>query len=684
MKKYVFSEFFNRLNRVYLTEDECKMNKNQDQIIYWKNNVYSAISTVMIFLGGPLFFYGAFMFFSQNKYIHGIFEIIIFLLLLFFMTRKKLSIDIRKIIVVYTFYGVSILLLLFTGPFGAGVTCIVLAMVFVGTVFKEKQTIVFFIINLVIFAVLTIFLQINALEGFEISKYGSAWYINMATTQFCGFMSLILIHLMYKGMFEQYQRLEESKKKLADSEITYRAMIANIDDVIAILDKDGKFRYCSPNIIKINGISAEDAVSLSVFDFIYQEEKGNVRQRLEDLLSGRIDVLHEEVKAHGTNGEVKYIEYMAVNQINNEYISGILVNFHDITERKIKEERIKFLYERDKLTKLFNRTFIENRFAELNNKENLPIAIIYADLNGLKMINDALGYEEGDSFLKKAARIFKESCPKDAIIARAGGDEFIIILTKTDEKKAEEIIYTINESCNEVNKGIKDDILYFSVSLGFAIHEQNGEPLELTLKIAENAMYKKKVLEEKSIHNSILISMQRVLYEKSQETEAHAIRLVEMSKKIGMVMKLSSTQIDELELAAKLHDIGKIGIDERILEKATKLTDEEWEVMKTHPEIGYRIAKSSGELASIADYIYAHHERWDGEGYPRGLKGEDIPLIARIINLVDSYDAMTEDRIYRKGISHEEAIEEINRNSGMQFDPEIVQIFLKIISKENK
>jgi HD-GYP domain-containing protein (c-di-GMP phosphodiesterase class II) len=125
-----------------------------------------------------------------------------------------------------------------------------------------------------------------------------------------------------------------------------------------------------------------------------------------------------------------------------------------------------------------------------------------------------------------------------------------------------------------------------------------------------------------------------------------------------------------------LHDIGKIGIDNSILNKPGKLSKNEWEIMKKHSEIGYRIAMSSPELEPIAEYILAHHERWDGNGYPQGLKGEEIPLLSRILAVVDSYDAMTEDRVYRKAMTHQAAIEEIKKNAGTQFDPNIAQIFI--------
>jgi len=172
------------------------------------------------------------------------------------------------------------------------------------------------------------------------------------------------------------------------------------------------------------------------------------------------------------------------------------------------------------------------------------------------------------------------------------------------------------------------------------------------------------------------------MYERSQETEAHALRLSEISKRIAAKLSLPQKDIDELEVFAMLHDIGKVGIDDRILNKPDRLTDEEWTIMKRHPEIGYRIAKASPELEVVAEYILSHHERWDGTGYPRGLVGENIPLLARIIAVADSYDAMTEDRVYRKAMSEQDAVEEIVRNTGTQFDPKIVRLFLEIIAED--
>ncbi len=178
---------------------------------------------------------------------------------------------------------------------------------------------------------------------------------------------------------------------------------------------------------------------------------------------------------------------------------------------------------------------------------------------------------------------------------------------------------------------------------------------------------------------SIINTLLAILYEKSMETEEHSKRLETYCHSIGRKLRLSSKEMDELSLFALLHDIGKVEINPDILKKPSSLTAEEWAEMKRHPEIGYRIAQTIPELATVSDYILSHHERWDGKGYPRGLKGEEIPLPCRILAVTDAFDAMTNDRVYREAMSREEAILELEENAATQFDPAITNLFVEII-----
>ena len=282
--------------------------------------------------------------------------------------------------------------------------------------------------------------------------------------------------------------------------------------------------------------------------------------------------------------------------------------------------------------------------------------------------------------LVEIAKILKSCCRKEDIVSRIGGDEFGILLPKTDIQSAQRICDSIYGTC----KGyvLDGSSIYPSISLGYATKNFETETMDNILTTAEEYMSRHKLLESKSTHSSIIASIKVIMFEKSQQTEEHAERMAQLSKSIGLAMSLTDDQLNELELLATLHDIGKMGVDAKILSKPGKLSDEEWAEMRKHPEVGFRIAQATSELIPIANYILCHHERWDGKGYPQGLIGEQIPLLSRIVAIVDAFDAMTNDRAYRSAMTKGEAIEEIRRNSGTQFDPEISQLFLNIISEE--
>lgn len=167
------------------------------------------------------------------------------------------------------------------------------------------------------------------------------------------------------------------------------------------------------------------------------------------------------------------------------------------------------------------------------------------------------------------------------------------------------------------------------------------------------------------------------LYEKSNREMLHSKRVSALCEAIASEMNLSNDAINQIVAAGLLHDIGKIGIAEQILNKEGPLNFEEWQEIQKHPEIGYRILNSASEFSEIARYVLEHHEHWDGKGYPRKVKQEDISLQARIIGVADAYDAMTSDRSYRKGLTKKQAIQELRRCAGTQFDPIITTLFIE-------
>ncbi|MDX9916782.1 MAG: diguanylate cyclase [Gudongella sp.] len=350
----------------------------------------------------------------------------------------------------------------------------------------------------------------------------------------------------------------------------------------------------------------------------------------------------------------------------------------DMTEEKKREEEIKYLSYHDKLTNIFNRAYFEDMLRSVDREENYPLSIIIGDINGLKITNDIFGHHEGDKLLKNTADVLKKVCCNEDIIARYGGDEFAVILPNTDSKQTEKICNRITKACAANG----NDLVPSSISLGYDTKAEVGPDLHDTIKNAEDMMYRHKLLERSSMRNSLILSLEMSLHEKDLETKEHALRLVDTTSKVGQELGLTQIEMDDLNLLARLHDIGKITVDERILNKKEKLTKEELDEIKKHSEAGYRIAESSQTLTNISKYILSHHEWWNGAGYPQGLKGEDIPLLSRILSVADAFDAMTNNRPYRKAMTEEDAIAELKDKRGIQFDPHITDIFTRLIQNE--
>ncbi|HWQ73280.1 MAG TPA: PocR ligand-binding domain-containing protein [Desulfitobacteriaceae bacterium] len=380
------------------------------------------------------------------------------------------------------------------------------------------------------------------------------------------------------------------------------------------------------------------------------------------------------------DGEERWIHEIGDIEYDNQHKAVRVIGMvQDITDRKKVEEEVVYLSYHDKLTGLYNRRFYEEEIKRLDTERNLPISIIMGDVNGLKLTNDAFGHDKGDELLKKAAKAIQSACRADDIVARWGGDEFVILLPKTNINDAEKIVNRIKESYS--NQYV--NALSVSISFGWDTKENKDENILTVLKSAEDHMYKHKIIENESMRGNIIGTIIKTLHEKNPREEQHSERVSEICQSIGRVMGFSEIEVNKLKVVGLLHDIGKIAIEEGILNKPGKLTRKEWNEIKRHPEIGYRILTTSHDMLELADCILAHHERWDGKGYPKGLKGEAIPRVARIIALADSYDAMTSERAYKRALSEEEALAEICKNSGIQFDPEIVKIFLeRVLERE--
>lgn len=491
--------------------------------------------------------------------------------------------------------------------------------------------------------------------------------------------------IQYLCLVEDISERLKAESDLLESERSRGVLLSNLPGMAyrCKVDRYWTMEIVSNGCFDLTGYKPESLINnkeISFSDLILPKYRESLVNLWSILLKDR-NKLKEEYEIKTASGEIKWVLEQGQGVYDEEgnvvALEGLII---DITDRKKKEEEILYLNHHDFLTGLFNRRFIE---AEgVRQSSNLPLSVIIGDINGVKLVNDAFGHAEGDILIAETAKILQSSCRESDLLARTGGDEFIILMPNTDSETAGSILDSIKHACEEYNQNSSNEAYSLNISLGFSTKESEEEDLQEVIKTAEDYMYKRKLLEHKSSHSAILSSIKATMHERSYETLEHAERITKLSKKVGECLKLPQGQIDELVLLATLHDIGKVGIDDRILNKPGALTEEEWVEMKKHSEIGYRIAISSPDLVPVADCILSLHERWDGKGYPQGILGEEIPLLSRIVSVVDAFDAMTSDRPYRKAMTEEDAIQELRKNRNTQFDPKIVKVFIeKVLPK---
>lgn len=480
--------------------------------------------------------------------------------------------------------------------------------------------------------------------------------------------------------------LRQTLNALQESERSKSVLLSNLPGMAysCSLDEKRTMHFVSKGCQEITGYTPEELTKeggISFCELICPEYRG-IYLRTSKENAKKKTSYHYEYEIQQSSGERKWV--LDINQgiaRGDDEVSSLEGIVIDITESKLQFLQIQFLSDHDQLTGLFNRQHYDSVKKDYDSEKYFPLSVMYADISGLKFINDAFGYTAGDEMIQRTATILKRSIRPNDVLARIGGDEFGILLPNTSARECAKRTQSIQAALDEYNKTVYNRAYIINLSIGCDTKTTAEQNLIAIESEAEANMTRKKLFDTKSHHNAVLSSIMATLFERSYETEEHAKRIGKLCEVIGKRLGLIQSDIDMLRLFAILHDVGKIGISDQILNKKTALTEEEWDIMRTHPEIGYRIAMVSPDFAPVAELILTHHERWDGNGYPNHVAGEDIPLLSRILAVSDAYDAMTMDRVYRKGLSKEAAIQEIQDNAGTQFDPHIAEVFLEIIQE---
>ena len=383
-------------------------------------------------------------------------------------------------------------------------------------------------------------------------------------------------------------------------------------------------------------------------------------------LSARVAIVRDD--------EIGEISEAFNNLANN--MQHFINNLEDQVATRTKE--LDFLSNHDHTTGLLNRRSFENNMKKLDTDDNLPISIIFIDVNGLKMVNDTFGHIYGDKLILEATQVLKANCRKTDIVARVGGDEFAMLLLKTGPEAANLIAQKLEKDFSQK----KINVISCSMATGVDTKSKTYQKIEMILENAESEMYKEKIASRKSFGTDAIMSIINSLHEKSAFDKVHSKEVSRLCEQIGYAMKLTKTEIKQLRDAGYFHDIGKIALSNEILSKdADMLSEMEKEIQKQHPVVSHRILSMSEDTLDLANGVYGHHERWDGSGYPKGLKGEEIPLISRIIAIAEAYSRkmISSNNTQTSSVN---ALNSIIRDSGKKYDPYIVELFVNMINNK--
>ncbi|HUM56328.1 MAG TPA: diguanylate cyclase [Bacillota bacterium] len=442
---------------------------------------------------------------------------------------------------------------------------------------------------------------------------------------------------------------------------------------------DEKCIFCNSRSIEILGYKDEkDIIGKDMYGTVYGKKKDGTTVKRENstiyktISTGAKVNVEDEVfwRSDDSYFEVHFFSYP---MYRNDIITGAVVTFLDISERKRNEEKLQYINHHDALTGLINRQCFEMEMQSYDKEEYLPLSIIYSDLNGLKLANDVFGHEAGDRLIRTAADILISASRKKDIVARIGGDEFVWLLPNTDIEAADKIIERVKKllSSNDAN------VIKCSMAMGSSAKISTEEDIKQTLKDAEYEMYQEKSAQKEKYEDETLNELIGKLHQINKYQKTHSENVSLLCEKMGLAMKWPKDRTRAIKDSGYYHDIGKIVLTKELICKSGSLTPLESMEMQQHPVVGFRLMNVFSDTLDLGDSIYYHHERWDGSGYPKGLKGEEIPINSRVIAIAEQYDHLV-NPYKEEALNEEEAIKMIKEMAGTKFDPKLVEIFINI------
>lgn len=534
-----------------------------------------------------------------------------------------------------------------------------------------------YIIIIVLFAVLLLILKCGETPKVYWKRYymlivgvAAAVCVNVLNLNMTGILPVDISFVLYcaVGILMYYNTFHYLP--MVTLNITRKMILNYLSEPVVLFDYEGHLADYSSDILKVMpGVRFEVGV-MTMDDFVREGEFGGFRNAEKD------QEFEWTAKISGEN-HIFQCKFKCMKDSKNRGLGKIFV-FNDITSMRKTYFELEQSTLYDALTGFYNKQSYLTQVPQWSDSRYWPVAVGVCNINGLRSLNDKFGSAYGDFVMQQLAHCVRVHIGEETFAAKLDNGDILAVMEGKTHEDAAVVFEAIKRDLEKFFS--KDNEVH--VEYGIAVKEREDVTMDRVLSDARTSMQNKKMLRDNSASSSLVDSLKQTLSESDYETEEHVERTREMAARLGKRMNLSDSDIGKLELLAVLHDIGKVAIPHHVLVKKGKLNDEEFKIMQQHTVKGYRIAKSSPELGDIADCILSHHEKWDGTGYPNRLKGEEIPLLARIISAVDSHDVMVHNRPYHQAMPEEDAIKELRRCAGTQFDPHIVEVFTELLEEE--